>query len=216
MKKLLLTITLTLFLFLFSTLSAQATYYYEAYTGSQLYSASDESYNFGFDFWYTNDVFAVVDDAPGLELTSDASGMVKHEQLDYMTLYLDMYSTDTYDEDAFITFTFWNCSGNFSSDFSFEVHMDLQSSTSTTLNQEYAFTLDQINKFETWGWGNVAVEALFTNNDDATNDFILNRVALAGGADPGGAAPVPEPATLLLFGLGILGIAGVGRKKLQK
>ncbi len=28
--------------------------------------------------------------------------------------------------------------------------------------------------------------------------------------------PVPEPATMLLFGLGIIGLAGVGRKKLKK
>ncbi|MCD6197575.1 MAG: PEP-CTERM sorting domain-containing protein [Deltaproteobacteria bacterium] len=31
-----------------------------------------------------------------------------------------------------------------------------------------------------------------------------------------GTVPVPEPATIILIGTGLLGIAGVGRKKLKK
>jgi hypothetical protein len=34
--------------------------------------------------------------------------------------------------------------------------------------------------------------------------------------NPGGAAPVPEPSTILLVGTGLLGIIGFGRKRLNK
>ncbi|MBT6337683.1 MAG: PEP-CTERM sorting domain-containing protein [Desulfobacula sp.] len=61
---------------------------------------------------------------------------------------------------------------------------------------------------------NIGIKLVFEN--DFYNNAVDN-IIFSGAPDNSNptVAPVPEPATLLLFGLGILGIAGVGRKKLQ-
>ncbi len=52
--------------------------------------------------------------------------------------------------------------------------------------------------------------------DSYWGDFYLDSstlVANGDNGDIGASAPVPEPTTMLLFGLGLLGLAGVSRKK---
>ena len=47
-------------------------------------------------------------------------------------------------------------------------------------------------------------------------DFYFDYAKLTAYGCDNGAAPVPEPATMLLLGTGLVGIAGYGRKKLKK
>jgi len=93
---------------------------------------------------------------------------------------------------------------------------------------EYA-TLDLGTNFFKWevetGDVSFALTSLMTLSDTGTieatltaasGDFYFNSATLnAEGPDPA-SAPVPEPSTTILMGLGLLGLMGYGRKKLIK
>ena len=52
-----------------------------------------------------------------------------------------------------------------------------------------------------------------SNPFTGSNPVTTSTVEVGGGADP---SPVPEPATMLLLGSGLVGLAAAGRKKFFK
>lgn len=70
--------------------------------------------------------------------------------------------------------------------------------------------------FLTYSFGSSVLADTFTffgvSSINGWKDFSVNSIEIAGS----GAAPVPEPSSMLLLGTGLVGLAGFGRKKLRK
>jgi len=70
---------------------------------------------------------------------------------------------------------------------------------STAYSQEYSFDITNVSRIRFYG----------TDWSGTGDDFVDFRKLTI---DDGISAPVPEPATMLLLGLGLIGLAGVRRK----
>lgn len=186
----------TLFLFIAGVHGNAFGLVYEYYHGYQrIYEG--ETYDFYFDLVShnqgdTNSSLTLVDDvAVGPNAIPFESAFVQ----------VDFYDTDAALESVLIELTaFYNgqayelYNGTFNGYWAEEKHFTSTYDISDTM-------------FLDAPYGEISILASITGADN-NNNFAIKEVGIGG--QP---APVPEPATLLLLGTGLVGLAGAGRKK---
>ncbi len=95
--------------------------------------------------------------------------------------------------------TYYSLSGDVADD-TYSVNLDFSGLVSGSFSQHPVMSTDY--------WNNLTTTWTFVNPVGSTNSIIF---ALSSVTD--GVAPVPEPATMLLFGTGLAGLAGYTRKR---
>ena len=108
--------------------------------------------------------------------------------------------------------------------FSFSEEVNIQSVTLSVLDSNDDFyywvngtAIGWVNEITTYPTGTytwnptIAVTSLGIGSQNSRDNFYLAGITYI--TSDNGNSPVPEPATMLLFGLGLLGLAGVNRRK---
>ena len=184
--------------------SASAVSFTEEYTGAGQIVNAGESFNFDFDFKGANFYSGASTDS-SLSLTTDAYGA--GSPFSSASLNIQLYAEALPLNTAEIQFNMF-----YTQPFNLAVtgSWDVGFYGGYFLDYTYDLNSSQLSDFAAHsGFSKVEISAVGTGGGFYTaSDFAIMKVGMQVNT-----APVPEPATMLLFSIGLLGLAGVNRKK---